>query len=217
MGVIPAVPVTLPGELLERRPDVREAKARVQSAAGQLRAAQLAFLPTLNFTPGLGYSKTVQPGFTSETQNWSIGGAITQPILSIPSLIADVRAQGARAEQAVLAYEKSIQTAYSESESALIQLDADRRRVALLTDGEARAQRAYRAARIGYDRGFNDLQTTLSAEQAWRATRTQLTSAQVEGLRRAVQAYKSLGGGWSAPGLPAQAAPAQSTSTTTAG
>lgn len=204
VGTIPAVPAAVPGELLERRPDVREARARVRSAAGQLLAAKLAFLPTLNFTPGVGYSRTIQPGFESETRSWSIGGNITQPVLNIPSLIADVRAQGARAEQAVLAYEKSIQTAFAESEGALVQLDADRRRVALLTDGEARAQRAYRAARIGYDRGFNDLQTTLAAEQAWRATRGQLTAAQVEGLRRAVQAYKALGGGWSAPGVPSQ-------------
>lgn len=217
VGAIPAVPEAFPGQLLERRPDVREARARVSSASGELLANQLAFLPTIQFTPGVGYNKTVQPGFKSETQNWSIGGSITQPILNIPTLIANVRVQKARAEQAVLAYEKSIQTAFSESEGALVQLDADRRRVALLTDGEARAQRAYNAARIGYDRGFNDLQTTLSAEQAWRSTRAQLTAAQVEGLRRAVQAYKALGGGWPASQASTDKATPQASTQTTAG
>jgi len=70
--------------------------------------------------------------------------------------------------------------------------------VAILTDGEARAQRAYKAARLGYDRGLTDLTSTLQAEQSWRATRTQLTSAQVQALRRSVQAYKAIGGGWPA-------------------
>ena len=81
-------------------------------------------------------------------------------------------------------------------------LDADRRRVALLTDGEARARRGYQASRIGYDRGLTDLQTALGAEQSWRATRSQLTAAQVQALRRTVQAYKALGGGWPADRFP---------------
>jgi multidrug efflux system outer membrane protein len=202
VGQPPAMPDAIPGELLARRPDVREARARLASAAGQQDTAALAFLPTLKFTPGLGYSRIIQPGFSSATQNWSWGGSIAQPVLSIPRLIADLKAQNARTEQAVIAYEKAVQTAFSESESALVNLDADKRRVAILTDGEVRAQRAYRASRIGYDRGLTDLQTTLSVEQSWRATRTQLTSAQVQALRRSVQAYKALGGGWQAQDFP---------------
>jgi outer membrane protein TolC len=114
----------------------------------------------------------------------------------VPRLLAELHAQNARTEQAVIAYEKAVQTAFADSESALVQLDADKRRVALLTEGEMRAQRGYRANQIGYQRGLIDLQTTLSAEQSWRATRSQLTAAQVQALRRTVQAYKSLGGGW---------------------
>jgi outer membrane protein TolC len=175
---------------------VRQAQAQLAGQLGRVDVAKLAFLPTLTFTPGLGWAKQVQPGFSSETQNWSIGGNISQPILNIPSLLAQLKGQNARADQAAYAYEKAVQTAFSESEGALVRLDADKKRVALLTDGEVRAQRAYNAARIGYDRGFNDLQTLLSAEQAWRAVRTQLTSAQVQSLRRTIQAYQALGGGW---------------------
>ena len=202
VGQPPPMPDSIPGELLARRPDVREARAELASAAGQQDTAALAFLPTLKFTPGLGYSRILQPGFKSETQNWSWGGSITQPVLSIPRLIADLKAQNARTEQAVIAYEKAVQTAFSESESALVNLDADKRRVALLTDGEARAERAYKASRIGYGRGLTDLQTTLSVEQSWRTTRAQLTSAQVQALRHSVQAYKALGGGWQAQAFP---------------
>ncbi|MDB5424851.1 MAG: efflux system protein [Phenylobacterium sp.] len=202
VGQPPGMPDVVPGELLARRPDVREARARLASAVGQQDSAALAFLPTLKFTPGLGYSRIIQPGFKSETDNWSWGGSITQPVLAIPRLIMDLKVQKARTEQAVIAYEKAVQTAFSESESALVNLDADKRRVAILTDGEARAARAYRASRMGYDRGLTDLQTTLSVEQSWRATRTQLTSAQVQALRRSVQAYKALGGGWQAQDFP---------------
>jgi outer membrane protein TolC len=198
VGAAPTVPATLPSELLQRRPDVRQAQAAVRSAAGQQRLAQLAFFPTFTFSPGIGWSRIEQPGFSSETQNWSIGGSVLQPILSIPRLMQDLKVQNARAEQAVTAYEKTVQTAFQETEGALVNLEADRRRVALLVAGETRARRAYEAAREGYGRGLTDLTSTLSAEQAWRAVRTQLTSAQVQALRRSVQAMKAIGGGWPA-------------------
>ena len=196
VGQAPAVPTLIPSDLLQRRPDVRQAQQRLRSAVGQQKLAALAFFPTFTLSPGLGWSKIIQPSFQSETQNWSVGGSITQPILSIPRLLADLKVKGARTEQAVTAYEKAVQTAFQESEAALVNLDADRRRVTLLTDGEVRAERAYKASATGYARGLTDLSTTLSAERSWRAVRAQLTAAQVQALRRSVQAYKALGGGW---------------------
>jgi multidrug efflux system outer membrane protein len=106
--------------------------------------------------------------------------------------------QKAQTTQAAISYERTLRQAFQESEAALVGLDADRRQIDMLADGEARAERAYRAARANYGRGLTDLQTTLSSEQAWRTTRTQLTSAQVQAVRRAVQAYQALGGGWPA-------------------
>jgi NodT family efflux transporter outer membrane factor (OMF) lipoprotein len=198
VGQPPPIPASLPSELLQRRPDVRQAQAAVRSAAGQQRLSQLAFFPTFTFSPGIGWSRIEQPGFSSETSNWSIGGSVLQPILSIPRLLADLKVQNSRTEQAVTAYEKAVQTAFQEAEGALVNLDADRRRVTILAEGEARARRAFEAARIGYQRGLTDLDTLLSAEQSWRLVRAQLTSAQVQALRRSVQAMKAIGGGWPA-------------------
>jgi len=198
VGQAPAVPAALPSDLLQRRPDVREAQQRLRSQVGQQRIAALAFFPTFTFTPGVGWAKQEQPGFSSESQSWTLGGTVLQPILSIPRLMAELKAQNARTEQAVTNYEKTVQTAFQEAEGSLVRLDADRRRVALLTDGEARARRAFEAARTGYARGLTDLTTLLNAEASWRLTRAQLTSAQVQALRRSVQAYKAVGGGWPA-------------------
>jgi multidrug efflux system outer membrane protein len=210
VGEIPPIPATTPSDLLARRPDVREARARLASAAGRSDVALLAFFPTFIFTPGLGWSKIVQPGFSSTSQSWTLGGNGTQPVLSIPQLLFDLKAQNARTRQAAINYEKTVQTAFSETESTLARLDADRRQAALLEAGELRARRAYEAARIRYGRGLDSLETALSAEQSWRATRSALTTAEVQGLRRVVQAYKALGGGWPAQSLTADApAPAR--------
>lgn len=202
VGRIPAVPATLPSELLARRPDVREAQARVVGAAGRLTLANLAFFPTFLLTPGVGWSHSSQAGFNSTSENWSIGGSVTQPVLSIPRLLQQLKAQDARTEQAVIAYEKAVQTAFGEAENALVRLDADERRLGILTEGEIRARRAYEASRKGYDLGLTDLQTVLSAEESWRQTRIQLTSARVQGLRGAVAAFKAIGGGWDPAAYP---------------
>jgi NodT family efflux transporter outer membrane factor (OMF) lipoprotein len=215
LDLAPPVPATIPGELLGRRPDVREAQARLASATGTLKYDELALLPTFNITPGVGLSKSVSPSFpfagggggsTSTTSSaWTIGANVSIPVLNIPALLADIDAQNARTQQAAIAYEKAVQTAYGEAENAMLQLAADQRRVDLLTAGEARAERAYTANRKGYGLGLIDLTTTLQAEQSWRAARLALTGARTDALLHAVQTYKALGGGWS-PSTVAQGA-----------
>jgi outer membrane protein TolC len=99
----------------------------------------------------------------------------------------------------VIAYEKAVQTAYGEAESDLVQLAADRNRAVILSAGEVQARAAFEAARKGYVAGLTDLSTLLQVEQSWRAARTALTAAQVQALRRSVQTFKALGGGWTPP------------------
>jgi multidrug efflux system outer membrane protein len=191
------VPATAPGELLFRRPDVREAAEALASASGQLKLDKLALLPRLTLNPDLGVS--MGPGFggPATSEFWSIGLGLTQPILDLPRLKTAIQAQGARADQAVIAYEKAVQTAYGEAENALVALSADEARAALLATGEAQAWSAYEAARANYAAGIDDLTSALSAERTWRTARIALIDARVQALRRSVQAFKALGGGWS--------------------
>ena len=133
---------------------------------------------------------------TNKTDYWSIGVNLDQPVLDIPRLLQDAKAQGARTEQAVIAYEKAVQDAYGDAENAMVGLASDEERIKVLTDGEARAKRAYDAGRRRFSLGIDDITAVLSAEQTWRTDRTELTAERVQALRRAVQTYKALGGGW---------------------
>ena len=203
VGVPPAVPATLPGDLLRRRPDVRAAEWRIVSAASTLKTDDLALLPTINLQPDVSITKTTGPfGYSSAA--WSIGAAVAQPVLDRPRLIAQIHAQRAVAEQDVIAYEKAVQTAYGDVETAFTYLDSDARRVRMLTEAEHRAESAYEKARLGYARGFTDLTAALQAETTWRSVRSQLSSAQITLMERSVQTFKALGGGWS-PDQPAAA------------
>ena len=92
----------------------------------------LAVFPTFTLLPGLGLSRTVAPGVvfippatllpaqqTTSLSFWTLAGGVSQPVLDIPHLLQDAKAEDARTEQAVIAYEKVVQTAYGEAENAL--------------------------------------------------------------------------------------------------
>ncbi|HEY3797864.1 MAG TPA: efflux transporter outer membrane subunit [Caulobacteraceae bacterium] len=207
----PPLPAAVPGDLLQRRPDVREAEEKMRSSALKTKLAKEQIFPNLTFVPALGLASSTAPGIavaslvplvlgtaqqTTTTGFWSYGANLSQPVLDIPRLLQDAKAQGARTEEAVVAYEQAVQNAYGDSENALVELASDEQRIAILTDGEARARRAYDAAEIRYKAGLDDITSTLSAEQAWRSDRSNLTAEKVQALRRAVQTYKALGGGW---------------------
>jgi NodT family efflux transporter outer membrane factor (OMF) lipoprotein len=205
----PPVPQAVPGDLLQRRPDVREADWKMRAAAIRTKLAKEQIFPNLVLEPAIGLARQVAPGIeyippltfvpqqqTTNTGFWSYGVGLSAPVLDIPRLLQDAKAQGARTEEAVIAYEKAVQSAYGDAENALVRLSADEQRIKVLEDGEARAHRAYDAAKQGYDLGFNDLTTALQAEQTWRGDRSALTAERVQALRRAVQTYKALGGGW---------------------
>ena len=127
---------------------------------------------------------------------WTLAAGLTAPVLDRPRLLALVHQQRAVAEQAVIAYEKSVQTAYGDAEQAFGYYDSDKKRVALLVQAEKNADFAYQAKQTGYSRGLNDLQTALTAEASWRQARLSLAQAQVSVMQRSVQVFKALGGGW---------------------
>ena len=195
VGSPPPVPHAIPGELLTHRPDVREAQERVESAAGKLTLNKRALLPTFTLQPSAGLT---QQGSGPNTQfsYWTLAAGATAPILDRPRLLALVRQQRAVAEQAAIAYEKSVQTAYSDAEQAFGYYDSDKNRVALLLQAEKNANFAYQAKQTGYARGLNDLQTALTAEASWRQARLTLAQAQVSVMQRSVQVFKAIGGGW---------------------
>ena len=198
-GNPPPVPPSVPGALLADRPDVREAAEKLISASGTLKLDELALFPKFTLQPGDSLSSSVEFGSALTTNAWSIGAGVAQPILDLPRLKAEIRAQGARADQAAIDYGKTVQTAYGEAENALVGLASDEARVKLLTTGEAQGRSALEASRRRYAMGIDDLSTVLTAERTWRSARTALTGAQVQALRRSVQAFKALGGGWTPP------------------
>lgn len=191
----PQMPPTAPSELLARRPDVREAEVRLRVASDTARLAGLALLPTFTLRPTASISRN-SGAYSSTTSLWSIGVGALLPVLDRPRLLAAVRGDKARGEQAVIGFERAVQTAYGEAENAMSLLEADEARLARLTTAETQARFAYDAARRGYQAGLTDIVSLVDAERAWRGVRSALNAARTQTLQDAVAAFQALGGGW---------------------
>jgi NodT family efflux transporter outer membrane factor (OMF) lipoprotein len=196
LPVPPRPPVLTPAELMVRRPDVRQAQAKLQSAAGNLRLDQLALFPRLTLQPGASYTRVIDP--MSYAQNvWTLATGLLVPVLDRARLLSQIGAQTARGEQAVIAYELAVQSAYGDAENALTTLSADLERLERLSYAEQRARVAFTAQQQGYKAGIVDLDTLLQTEQAWRSARIALAAIKTSALTEAVTSFKALGGGWS--------------------
>jgi outer membrane protein TolC len=205
VGTPPSTPAILPGRLLERRPDVKQAQWALEAQLERHKVAKLDLFPRLSLQPGATITQTVGD-FDATSLFWNLGLGLTVPILDRPRLLAQVGVQRAFGDELVINYERAVQTAYVETENALVLLDSDRRRVEILRAAEARAESGYRKKRQGYLLGVDDLTTALVAETTWRQLRIQRTAAEVNLMQRSVQLFRALGGGWS-PEAPAASAP----------
>ncbi len=210
---VPAMPASLPSELLIRRPDVREAEFRLRSQIGAARLRHLAVFPTITLLPALGLAHSASPGDSFIPPStvipaqvnvnegfWTLAAGVNIPTLDIPKLLYQARAEDARTRQAAIAYERTVQTAFGEAQTALTDLAASEKASGELIEGEAQARRAYDGSKRRYAAGLDDLTATLTTEQAWRSARSAETSERIATLRRAVRAYKALGGGWAFSG-----------------
>ena len=205
VGAVPSVPQLLPSRLLQRRPDVKQAEWALTSQLERHQLSKLALFPTLSLQPGATVSQTVG-AFDQTSLLWNLALGLTVPVLDRPRLLAEVGVARGFGEELVISYERAVQTAYVETENALVLLDSDRRRVDILRAAEASAESGYRKKRQGYLLGVDDLTTALVAENTWRQLRVQRTAAEVTLMQRSVQLFRALGGGWS-PEAPAASAP----------
>jgi multidrug efflux system outer membrane protein len=187
----------LPSSLLERRPDLREAEENLVAANAQVGVAKANLFPTITLTGAGGVASTALSGlFTGPARLWSFGGSALQPVLSPQRNLYELDLADAQKREALLQYQKSVQTAFQEVSDALI-ARAQYAEVQVQEQSWVTAQRtaddiALARYRVGYASYFNVIDSDrdlFSAELSLSAARlnTQLT---------VVQLYRALGGGW---------------------
>ena len=203
------VPAGLPSDLLQRRPDLRQAEHQLQAANANIGAARAAFFPSVSLTANAGSLSPDLAGlFDAGSGSWLFQPSISLPIFNAGKLRASLDYAELQKDIQVASYEKAIQTAFQEVADGLAaratyqqQLDAQR---ALVKTNEE----YYRLAERRYRTGVDSYLTLLDAQRQLFSVRQQLIGDRLAQLTSEVELYKALGGGWSEPSQLASA-PAQ--------
>jgi multidrug efflux system outer membrane protein len=194
---IPTVPAGLPSDLLERRPDIRQAEQVLIAANARIGEAKALYYPTISLTGLLGYSSTdLSNLFTGSTKVWSLASPLTMPIFTAGRIKGQVKAAEAFQQQALYNYQAAIQNGFREVEDALVDRVKFQERLQALAQ-QIEALRTYaRLAMLRYDEGYASYIEVLDAERS--LFNTELIHAGVQGnvCNSFINIYKSMGGGW---------------------
>jgi NodT family efflux transporter outer membrane factor (OMF) lipoprotein len=196
----PPVPVGMPSQLLERRPDVIAAERRVAAAFDRVGEARAAQLPRISLTAG-GSSVTSDLIVLKDTSNpiWSFGANLIAPLYQGGALRAQVEIRSAEQKQAVAEYARTGQRAFGEVEGALAAENALRDRDVILEATIRDSARALELAQIQYRVGTVDLRAVEQNQLALYSARLSLLRVQTERLAQRVNLYLALGGGFDLP------------------
>ena len=195
--VPPEVPPGLPSQLLERRPDVREAEQLLAAQNAKIGVAQAMRFPSISLTGLLGVgSSELNTLFSPDAIIWSAGGQLLGPIFNFNKNKRRVEIEKHRTEQMLLSYERTVLVAFKEVEDALVAISTYKNELAARKRQVVAANNAAMLAKARYDKGISSyLEVLESNRQLFDA---ELIAAQTldEFLFSYVKLYKALGGGW---------------------
>jgi outer membrane protein, multidrug efflux system len=197
-GFVPDVPVGLPSALLERRPDILAAEQNLVAANANIGVAKAEYFPRISLSGFLGGQSTqLSSLFTGPHSAWSFVPQVSQPVFAAGRLKSGVRLAQAGRDEALVQYERAIQTAFTDVSNALIAHQRVResrlKQEALVRTLEDRTRLAYARYRGGVDTQLNALDSDRDLFNA----QLSLAEVRLNELLSVVQLYKALGGGWS--------------------
>jgi outer membrane protein, multidrug efflux system len=200
---IPIPPVTppgLPSDLLERRPDVKQAEANLEAATERIGVAKGSEYPALTLSATYGsLASQVDQLFTTAGRTWSIGAGITGPILDGGRYRARTEQAEAQARQAQGAYEAAVRNAFRDVADALSNVKRANETEVELRDLVDQSQKALHLAEVRYESGYSAYLEVLDAQRTLNDAQLTLIRNRLALLSFTVDLMNALGGGWAPP------------------
>ncbi|AFL88432.1 efflux transporter, outer membrane factor lipoprotein, NodT family [Terriglobus roseus DSM 18391] len=192
-----ALPVGIPSQLIERRPDIQQAEAKLKAANAQVGAARAQFFPQLSISGSAGFGGDEFSNLFDPSGKTIYGlGSLTQPIFAGGKIRGQYDLSKRQKDELILTYQKAVYTGFHDVSSALIAVNKQRRareqQQLLVTS----AQDATRLARLRYQGGSTSYLEVLTTDSNLFSAQLNLASAQQNEALTLVQLYSALGGGW---------------------
>lgn len=189
------LPLGVPSQLVERRPDVRAAEAQLHAATAQVGVAIANFLPQLTLTGDIGSSATVLGDlFKPGTGFWFVGASLSQTLFEGGTLLHRKRAADAALDQAGALYRAAVLTAFQNVADALHALDTDADALNAAGRAEAAAQKSLEVARRQLELGSVSYLALVSAEQTYQQAVISLSQARANRYADTAALFQALGG-----------------------
>jgi multidrug efflux system outer membrane protein len=193
----PEIPAGLPSDLLKRRPDLRETEQNLIAANAEVGVAKADYFPQISLTAALGGVAPRLSQLFNEGKTWSIGAGLLGPVFQPGRLQNQYRAAVARWELARIAYERSVNNAFTEVSTALVAYQKYAEVETARAHEVAAYQQAVQIANQRYVAGLSSYLDVLQAQQQLFPAEIFLAQARYNRLATLVQLYRALGGGWS--------------------
>jgi len=191
------LPVSLPAQLVDQRPDIRAAEANMHAASAAIGVAIAAMLPQISLTanPGL-TATTLAQVFTPSAAFWSLAGSATQTLFDGFTLLHKRRAADAAFEQAAAQYKETVLTAFQNVADALEALKADADALTVAVAGERAARDSLDIVKRQLAAGSINYLALLLAQQTYQQALIARVQAQAARLADTAALFQALGGGW---------------------
>ncbi|WP_407178863.1 efflux transporter outer membrane subunit [Bradyrhizobium sp. STM 3562] len=204
---VPRVTPGLPSELLYQRPDIRQAEATLAASNFSVEAARAAFFPQIQLTGTTGLqSAALASLFTPGAWFYTMTASLTQPLFDGFLLESQLKQAKGVQLQDLQTYRKTVLSAFSDVEKALIGLQKFTLQERLQNDVVAASQKAFEVAETQLRGGTVNLITVLQAEQTLFTAQNNLVQIRLNKLLAASSLFQALGGGWTPQGTLASAA-----------
>ncbi len=191
------LPVTLPSQLIEQRPDVRAAQEQLHSASAQIGVATANILPSFTINANAGYMNTALAGLLApENLFWQLAGNATQTVFDAGTLLHELQEAKDTYNAAAWSYRGTVIGAVQNVADSLraIQNDADELKAA--RDFERASKISFDLARQQMQTGYANILILLTAQQTYLQAVIQVVQARAARLSDTAALYQALGGGW---------------------
>ena len=193
----PLVPVGLPGDLVRRRPDVRQAEAALHAATAETGVAVASFYPDISLAGDVGTEGLhVLDVFGLPSRFFDVGPNLTVPIFEGGRLRGTLHLRKSQQREAALAFQQTVLGAWREVDDALTAFAQTQQEQLEVETSVRQNQLALAAARQGYSEGAVDYLNVITVQAAALESQNSLVNIQTEINMRLIGLYQALGGGW---------------------
>jgi len=194
---LPTIPVGLPSELLERRPDVATAERTLAAFNAQIGVAKAAFFPSIHLVGSAGYNSTeLNSLFDWPSRQWSVGPLVSLPIFQGGRNRANLQRAHAAYEEAVANYRIRVLVAFQEVEDGLSGLRYLDEQAMVTARAVTASRKAAELSALRYKSGLVSYLEVMDADRTALQNERLATQLEAQRLNGRILLIKALGGGW---------------------